>query len=155
MNLWFDNRQSVALPPDIEEALQRAVTVTLAEEGVDEAVDLSLSFVTEEEIHALNADWRGVDRPTDVLSFPVDEGPEWPVRPLGDIVLCPAVAARQAEEIGQSMETELVYLTIHSVLHLLGYDHEQDDEKTAMREREKEILREVQHGTQEEGGDGF
>lgn len=147
--VFFDNRQEIPLPADIESRLQTAIETTLQAEGVTEPCEVSLSFVTEEEIRALNASYRDRDRVTDVLSFPVDFALDLPVRPLGDIVLCPARAEKQAEEIGHSPAEELVYLTIHSVLHLLGYDHMDADEKAVMRSREKSVLSEVEHGTKE------
>ena len=119
-------------------------------------VEISLSFVSLEEIHELNREYRGVDRPTDVLSFPMfddmdeleavcaaaDDEPEedrQPV-PLGDVVICMDKIEEQAKEFGHTKERETVYLFTHSVLHLLGYDHETEEDKREMRAREEEIM---------------
>lgn len=115
-------------------------------------VEISLSFVSLEEIHALNRDYRGVDRPTDVLSFPmygsIEEleaaGRQAPESvPLGDVVICMDKIREQAEEFGHSEERETVYLFTHSVLHLLGYDHETEEDKREMRKREEEVMKEL------------
>ena len=95
--------------------------------------------------HRLNSEYRGIDRVTDVLSFPqfaalVDEVPEVGEICLGDVVICKDKAEAQAEEFGHSFERELVYLFVHSVLHLLGYDHEEENDKKIMRQREEEIM---------------
>ncbi len=115
-------------------------------------VEISLSFVSLDEIHELNREYRGVDRPTDVLSFPMfddqdeleavcgESDEEGQTVPLGDVVICMDKIIEQAEEFGHSRERETVYLFTHSVLHLLGYDHETEEEKKEMREREEEIM---------------
>ena len=114
-------------------------------------VEISLSFVSLDEIHELDRTYRGVDRPTDVLSFPMFEDMEeleaacreleegQPV-PLGDVVICMDKIIEQAEEFGHTRERETVYLFTHSVLHLLGYDHESEEDKKEMRKREEEIM---------------
>ena len=119
-------------------------------------VEISLSFVSLDEIHELNREYRGVDSPTDVLSFPMfgnideleaaceaagDEPEEdrQPV-PLGDVVICMDKVEEQAKEFGHTNERETVYLFTHSVLHLLGYDHETEEDKREMRAREEEIM---------------
>lgn len=115
-------------------------------------VEISLSFVSLDEIHELNREYRGVDRPTDVLSFPMfdnldeleaaceESDEEGQAVPLGDVVICMDKIVEQAEEFGHSRERETVYLFTHSVLHLLGYDHETEEEKKEMRKREEEIM---------------
>jgi len=115
-------------------------------------VEISLSFVSLDEIHELNRDYRGVDRPTDVLSFPMFESigeledacgeleEEGQTVPLGDVVICMDKIIEQAEEFGHTRERETVYLFTHSVLHLLGYDHETEDDRKQMRAREEEIM---------------
>ena len=110
--------------------------------------ELSVTFVGLDEIHELNREYRGVDRPTDVLSFPQfedleEEIPEVGEICLGDVVICWEKAEEQAEEFGHSFERELVYLFTHSVLHLLGYDHMEEDEKKVMRQREEEIMEHI------------
>lgn len=125
----------------------RAVNQTLLEEGVDRLCEVSVSFVDEEEIHQLNLETRGIDRATDVLSFPMSEGEEFDLNPengaalLGDIVISLPRALAQAEEYGHSAEREVGFLTVHSVLHLLGYDHVDDEEgERYMRQRQESVL---------------
>ena len=124
------------------DVVRRAVNQALLEEGVDRLCEVSVSFVDEQEIHRLNLETRGVDRATDVLSFPMSEGEEFEINPengaalLGDIVISLPRALAQAEEYGHSPEREVGFLTVHSVLHLLGYDHVDDEEgERYMRER--------------------
>ena len=101
----------------------------------------------DKKIQELNRDYRGIDRPTDVLSFPLreaveDEGPKVSVDEwlLGDIVVSMETALRQAEEYGHSLERELGFLIVHGCLHLLGYDHQREEERQVMREKEEAIL---------------
>ncbi|MBQ4324626.1 MAG: rRNA maturation RNase YbeY [Clostridia bacterium] len=122
-----------------------AVLQTLAYEGIDRDVCLSLTFCDNAEIQALNLEHRGKDAPTDVLSFPqyetrdaVLEAGDTPVL-LGDIVISLERAAVQAEEVGNTLLREVAFLCIHSTLHLLGYDHErsgEDEEDMCRRQRE-------------------
>ena len=107
--------------------------------------EVSVSFVSNEEIRELNRDYRNVDSETDVLSFPMDDDDEFDgVIILGDIVLSTQRIIEQANEFGHSLEREMIYLTVHSMLHLLGYDHMTTSEKEEMRQREKEIMKELQ-----------
>lgn len=102
---------------------------------------LELFAVAPEEIRALNLEQRGIDRVTDVLSFPAAEPGETPADGYwGDIVLCPARAFEQAEEYGHSAARELAFLTVHGALHLFGYDHVLPDEEAAMVAKQKAIL---------------
>jgi probable rRNA maturation factor len=105
---------------------------TLTAEGIGEA-ELSLSFVDEAEIEDLHVRYLHEPGPTDVLSFPLDGEDERGVRVLGDVVIAPAVAARNNPD---DPAGELRLLVVHGVLHLLGYDHEEEDEKTAMWARQ-------------------
>ena len=117
-----------------------------------EDVEISLSFVSLDEIHELNRMYRNVDRPTDVLSFPMFESleeleeacrvgrEEGMTISLGDVVICMDKIRQQAEEFSHSQERETAYLFTHSVLHLLGYDHESEEEKKLMRQREEEVM---------------
>lgn len=102
-------------------------------------VEINISFITDKEMKALNKKYRNVDRTTDVLSFPLFE--TYPGLPsqLGDIVINEAQLKRQAKEYDHSYNRELVYLTIHSLLHLYGYDHIKQNEKAEMRHLEEEI----------------
>ena len=114
--------------------------------GIHPESELSISLVDVEEMSSLHMRWLDESGPTDVLSFPMDElkpnsssdGPGI----LGDIVLCPEYAKKQAVEIGHSLQDELEVLVVHGVLHLLGFDHRENDEKTMMFSRQDEILRE-------------
>lgn len=125
-------------------AFERVAAFVLEREEAPEAVELSVALVGLEEMTDLNGRYRGKDGPTDVLSFPCDDpcavvGPDEPVT-LGDVVIAPEVAARQALELGHTVEEELNLLLVHGVLHLLGYDHESDDEAAAMQAREQALL---------------
>ena len=148
MIIYFDED---ARPDEETSALLEAAAVAaLKGEGMDpEPVSLSVSFVGKDEIRKLNKDFRGVDRKTDVLSFPLyekgcipdaadlEEGEELA---LGDVVICEEVCEEQAKEYGHSIQREIVYLFTHSVFHLLGYDHETEDDKADMRAREEEVM---------------
>lgn len=143
LELFIDNRQTIDIDQEIIDQVKEAIIETLKFEEEDLNKEISLSFVDNDEIHQLNKEFRGVDRETDVLSFPLaDEfGLGIGEEILGDIVISVEKAKEQAEEYGHSMKREVVYLTVHSCLHLLGYDHMDEDEKTDMRTREKEIMR--------------
>lgn len=116
-------------------------------EGTEDA-EVSLTLVDNVRIHELNREYRGVDRPTDVLSFALMEAHEdepeiigFEDEALGDIIISVERAREQAEEYGHSLEREMVYLAVHGVLHLLGYDHEHDEEKSEMRAEEEKIMK--------------
>ena len=141
--------------------LTRSADLALEYEGVDPAfIEVSLSFVPEQEIRELNARYRDRDEATDVLSFPMYAGIEDieaaleghkdrrapQAVMLGDIVICLEVAARQADEIGQSLEKELVYLFGHSMFHLLGHDHENEEDRRRMRAAEEDVLMGMEWG---------
>jgi len=121
------NRQE--LPVD-EEVLAALAGECLRGEGQARA-ELSVSFVTEEEMAELHMRFTGEDGPTDVLSFPLD-GEDEGLRVLGDVVVCPAVAARQGE-----LASELRLLLVHGILHLLGHDHEDDSDRDEMWTRQE------------------
>ncbi|MBO4352725.1 MAG: rRNA maturation RNase YbeY [Eggerthellaceae bacterium] len=116
-------------------------------EGNPDDTEVSINFVTDETIHELNREYRGIDRPTDVLSFECD-GYEDDVAPLvegmgfelGDIVIAPDVAERQAPEYGMTFADEMSLLVVHGLLHLCGYDHLEEDEALVMEARECELL---------------
>ena len=144
------------LAQEMIETMGQAAEICLRHEGIDpEGVEISLSFVTAEEIHELNRQYRGVDSVTDVLSFPLledlnelydtEEGSSEEDEPvaLGDVVICLERAEEQAEEFGHSREREIVYLFTHSVLHLLANDHMEEEEKQEMRSREEEVMTEL------------
>ena len=134
----------------------------LGAEGVKEDVEVSLLFVDEPTIAELNERFLGGEGPTDVLAFPIDEEPELGGRSpdeggtgpggglpsdesdmpmlLGDVVVCPSVADRNAADHGVSLEDEVALLVVHGLLHLLGMDHGEDDEAATMERRERELL---------------
>ena len=126
----------------LNQAINEAI---LLSEGPEEA-EVSLMLVDDRRIHALNLEYRGVDRPTDVLSFALqeemEEEPEIEEEDemLGDIVISVERARDQAEEYGHSFEREIVYLAVHGTLHLLGYDHEEENDKQEMRSKEEEVM---------------
>lgn len=115
-------------------------------EGRPPETELSVTFVTDERMRELNSAWRGIDAPTDVLSFEcdnVDDGfshVSEPVYELGDIVIAPDVCERQAAIYGMTWVDEMSLLLVHGVLHLCGWDHQSDAEAHAMEERERELL---------------
>ena len=114
-------------------------------EGIDEErTEISVTFVEAEEIRELNRDYRDNDKVTDVLSFPqfddLNDIPDFGEICLGDVVICKERAQEQAEEFGHSFEREIIYLFTHSILHLLGYDHMEEEEKQEMRAREEEVM---------------
>ncbi len=128
-------------PEMLERVLTAAAEAALAYEGA--AGDITISVVDDEEIHRMNREYRGVDRPTDVLSFPAAEGDAFPAIPdafLGDIAISLPRAEMQAEEYGHSLLRELTFLTVHGMLHLLGYDHMMDEDRARMFARQDEIL---------------
>ena len=120
----------------------------LRAEGVSRPVEISLSYVDTEEMQALNYQWRGIDRTTDVLSFECDSVdddtiPEGEPVELGDIILAPEVIAEQAPGFGNAPADECRLMLVHGILHLLGYDHIEDDEAEVMEAREDALLREL------------
>ena len=143
IKVLYDNRQDVLeITAHMEEAIKKALEAVLNREGLEGDFEVSVSFVTNEEIKELNREYRNVDSETDVLSFPMNEEFEG-VNILGDIVISTQKIIEQAEEFDHSREREMIYLTVHSMLHLLGYDHMVEDEKSLMRAKEKEIMKEL------------
>lgn len=138
------NRSSVTVGVD---AFVDLAAATLAAESVTGPAQLDLAFVDVDEITALNAAFMGQDRPTDVLSFPIDTepaAPDGPPRLIGDLVVCPSYAQRSLAVIDEtrdwSFDDELALLVVHGVLHLVGYDHGDSDERAVMQAREIELL---------------
>ena len=148
MNLLIDNRTEEVLSPELEEAILKAAAESLKYEEFDENCEISVSIVDNEEIRQINKQFRNIDRATDVLSFPMltfEEGEEAEVNEndeiiLGDIIISLERAREQAEEYGHSLKREVAFLTAHSMLHLLGYDHMEPEEEAEMFGRQKEIL---------------
>lgn len=135
MEVFLANEQS--LPVD-EGQLSSLARHTLVAEDVAEG-ELSVLLVTADHIKRLNARFAGDDYATDVLSFPMMEDEE-ASEMLGDVVMCPEVAMRNARRIGHALEDELQMLLVHGTLHLLGYDHQGQEDKAAMDRRTREIL---------------
>lgn len=143
MKLYFEEGHQVT--EEMRNAMERAAARCLELEGIDrDRCEISVTFVSGEEIRKLNRQYRGIDRVTDVLSFPQFEDfgdlPEEAELCLGDVVICKERAQEQAEEFGHSFQRELLYLFTHSVLHLVGYDHMEESDKREMREREEEVM---------------
>lgn len=152
--IWENEQDKVEISDSLIETLKNCMEKTLEYEAFDENVEISLTFTDNEGIHELNKETRGIDRPTDVLSFPLleteedgtlviyDEDFVDGVLPLGDILLSAEKAAQQAEEFGHTFLREMAFLTVHSMLHLLGYDHERgEQEEKEMFLKQEEILR--------------
>ena len=150
LKIYFENEQEkLPLTYKLKMLVRGAVEATLDLENYQNTAEVSITFTDNENIHKLNAKYRGVDRPTDVLSFPLFDyegtSEEPPVdemmNMLGDIVISLERAAEQAEEFGHSFEREVAFLTAHSRLHLLGYDHELgEEEDREMREKQNAVM---------------
>ena len=148
MTIYFD--EDIRPDDQTVATMEAAAVAALEGEGIDpDLASISVSFVDREEIHRLNSLYRGVDRETDVLSFPAYERGWIPSEAeltedeelaLGDVVICEDVCREQAKEYGHSEEREIIYLFVHSVLHLLGYDHETEDDRQDMRAREETVM---------------
>ena len=146
--------------PGINEGLRafvrKVIRTALAAEGVDFPCEVDVRITNDTKIHQVNLDMRQVDKPTDVLSFPIfeltpgelpgpeDADPATGLVPLGDMMISMERVQAQAKEYGHSNRRELAYLTVHSVLHLLGYDHlDEGPQKAQMRSREDAIMAEL------------
>ena len=134
----------------LEKRLQDGLNAVAKLHELDDMTEVDITIVDDEEIHQLNRDYRNVDRPTDVLSFALDEDDEdepelleGQLHLLGDIIISAETATRQAEEFGHGLEREIVYLAVHGLLHLLGYDHMVEEDKVIMRAKEEEALRAI------------
>ena len=134
--IYFENSQdALTVTYKLKRLVRLAVEATLAYEGIARDLEVSVTFTDDAGIRKLNRSFRKIDKPTDVLSFPLfdfegegDAMSEELDDMLGDIVISLERAAAQAEEFGHSFERELAFLTVHSMLHLLGYDHETSEE---------------------------
>lgn len=140
-----NDQKKIKMTPDLRRLVKRAVLAVLDFEDFGRRAEVSVTFTDNEGIHALNREYRNVDRPTDVLSFPLFDGEDYDTDGdavlLGDIVISLERAQTQAEEYGHSFEREVAFLTVHSMLHLLGYDHETSPEdERDMFARQDEIL---------------
>ena len=133
-----------------EHALERLAARVLGAEAVAQPAELSLLLADDGVVRELNRRYRGTDAATDVLSFAQGEGerfarPEGLARHLGDVVISLDTARRQAQEFGLGAQDEVAHLLVHGILHLLGYDHEREDDERVMRAREDAILGGAHH----------
>ncbi len=143
MNIEISNRQdNLVIDKEIEELVESLIRASLIFEKDSTDYEVSISFVTNEEIRELNRHYRNIDRETDVLSFPTDM-PEGLMEEtlLGDIIISVDKALEQAKDYNHSVKREIGYLTTHSMFHLMGYDHMEEDEKKIMREKEEAVLK--------------
>ena len=146
MTIYFDD--GFDMNSSMTRLMEAAATECIKAEGIEnldpERCAVSVAFAMKNEIQSMNKRYRGIDKVTDVLSFPqfndLSEVPEEGEILLGDVMLCVEVAMEQAREYGHSQERELLYLFTHSILHLLGYDHMNEEEKEEMRAREEAVM---------------
>ena len=142
-----NEQKAVKIPTGIRMLVRRCCHAVLEQERFDGSAEISVTFVDNEGIHKLNKEYRNIDRETDVLSFPLGENGEYDInydtgaKMLGDIVISLEKAVEQAEMYGHPLQREVAFLTVHSMLHLLGYDHEGGGlEAVHMREKEESVL---------------
>ena len=145
--LITNKQKKVKIPSGLRILIRRSCNAVLEFEGFEQPAEISVTFVDNAEIQTLNAQYRGKDMPTDVLSFPLGEDGKYDVDQdtcaclLGDIVISMEKAMEQAELYGHPLQREVAFLTVHSMLHLLGYDHEQGGlAAVKMREKEEAVL---------------
>ncbi len=159
MQLLISNDQSrVEVGDELLSLMEKVVAEALKGREFPGEPEVSLVLVDDERMAELNRRYRGVDGPTDVLSFPMlEEGEDDPDAPgsgeevlLGDIVISVPRALAQAEMYGHSLERELAFLTVHGMLHLLGYDHRTPEEEAEMRRRQREVLAGVGIGEEQD-----
>lgn len=139
------NQKSGKFSPALKEQIKLAVKLSLLRMRRSFAYEISLTFVDDAEIQVLNRDYRGKDRPTDVLSFAFEDGPclagdQSPEPLLGDIIISVERALDQAEQYQHSFEREVIFLTVHGMLHLLGLDHMEAEERRHMEKIQKDIM---------------
>ena len=141
-----NQQKAVKIPTGIRMLIRRCCHAVLQLEGFKDSAEISVSFVDNDQIQEMNRQYRNIDAPTDVLSFPMGENGEYDVnhetgaKILGDIVISLDKALAQAMEYGHSPVRELSFLTVHGVLHLLGYDHMEPEDAAQMYSRQEEIL---------------
>ena len=144
MEIILDDRQDkIKVSEELLNKINDIIIECLDYEGYDDNYEVSLSFVDNEEIHQLNRDFRGVDRATDVLSFPLltdDFDIEIEEESLGDIVISLERALEQSIEYNHSFDREVCFLVCHSMFHLLGYDHDTEENTKEMRKKEEDVL---------------
>lgn len=140
-------QKKISIPVGLKGLIRRACKASLEEQRFNEGAEVNVMLVDDERIHQINLEHRNIDSATDVLSFPLGENGEYDLNPetdllqLGDVVISLERAAAQAEEYNHSFEREVGYLTVHSLMHLLGYDHVNGGQEAAkMREHEEEVM---------------
>ncbi|MGN0534949.1 MAG: rRNA maturation RNase YbeY [Eubacterium sp.] len=145
-----NEQKKVKIPTGIRLLIRRCCHAVLELEGFKDPAEVSVTFVDNERIHELNKQYRNIDRETDVLSFPLGENGEYDInhdtgaKLLGDIVISAEKAVEQAELYNHPLQREIGFLTVHSMLHLLGYDHELGGlEEVHMREKEETVLTQI------------
>ena len=154
-----NNQEEIQVPEELEATLNKAMDIIARLEKLTDNTEVDITIVDNDEIHQLNRDYRGIDRPTDVLSFALDEGDEEPEvedgeaeHLLGDVIISAPRAVEQGEEFGHGLNREMTYLSVHGMLHLLGYDHMEEADKQVMRAREEQVLRELDLAEEKYGG---
>lgn len=158
MNINIINELNIVYPPELDNIITTVIEEAIDFQNCPYECEVNVSIVDNAYIHELNRESRGIDRPTDVLSFPMvdfelpgdlsvaEKNPEEYFNPdtgellLGDIIISLERAEAQAEEYGHSLKREIAFLTAHSMLHLFGYDHMTDEERIQMEEMQEEIL---------------
>ena len=142
-----NDQKEIKIPTGVRMLIRRCCNAVLVNENFEGSAEISVRFVDDEIIHELNREYRHVDRSTDVLSFPLGENGVYDInhdtgaKILGDIVISMQYAVMQADLYGHSLQREIAFLTVHSMLHLLGYDHEAEGlERVRMREKEEAVL---------------
>jgi probable rRNA maturation factor len=148
VDLYINNEQTKVDTSELEALVRKVLETGLKVLAVKDPVEISVTFVDNETIRTLNRDYRGVDQVTDVLSFAQEEGvefiqPQGAPRMLGDIIIALERAVEQSNEYNHSLEREVGYLTAHGLLHLLGYDHQTEEERHKMRELEELVMVEL------------
>lgn len=144
-----NSQKKVSIPTGLRLLVRRTCTAVLRMEEFEGSAEISVTFVDNDEIKELNTQYRNKPIETDVLSFPMgvdgvyDIDPQTNAKILGDVVISMEKANEQAQLYGHSLQREVGYLTAHSVLHLLGYDHEKPLEKVHMREKEEFVMEQL------------
>ena len=161
MTLLFEEEGELSLPLEYEELAKKVIEAAVDYEECPYETQVNLLLTMNDEIHEMNRQFRGIDRPTDVLSFPMVDyeepgkfdfleeameyfNPETGELMLGDIVISKEKVIAQAEEYGHSTQREYAFLIAHSMLHLCGYDHMEEEERIVMEDKQTEILEQLQ-----------
>ena len=135
----FEGEQDIADAIPLVSEVEAWANAVLSHEGISD-LEVTVRFTDEDESQSLNSEYRGKDRPTNVLSFPFEAPPGIEINLLGDLVICAPVISREAKEQGKQVRDHYAHMTVHGVLHLLGYDHMEDAEAQEMESKEIAIL---------------